>query len=198
MQNMEIDTYGNSNAVAEDINTQNGWEQFKTGAKDAWYTMTGQTEKISLPAYMYQGGDITPANEKAREETKSAQEQIQEEEKNEAQKLEEQIKALEQKEKEEREHAEMREDTAYQRAIEDMRKAGWNTDGMTPQASPSVARLDSTRSENKKDRNLELKKLYEELEQAVRENRKDRVLEIATSIIRLGGTLTGASLIRKK
>ena len=97
------------------------------------------------------------------------------------------VKSLEAKEEEERRHAEEREDTAYQRAIEDMRKAGWNTDGMSPMGSESAARLDTTRSEGEKERQLKLKMLKIELAQAVKEGDKDRAVKIQSEIIKLAG-----------
>lgn len=107
------------------------------------------------------------------------------------------VERLERLEREQLAHQEEREDTAYQRAIADMRKAGWNTDGLSPVGSASAATLDSSRSTAEKDRELELKKLYEELKVAVSEGNKNRTNAIITSIIKLGGSVASALIFKK-
>lgn len=218
--NLQFDTYGGSNSVWENIGdtASKVWDDitkpfksvhnFVTGGQDplaAQKTITGK----NTTDIMFK--DPIKGIEKNKTADTQGEQSTGTEEKNASQELEDMLSLAEkqeQKELEERRHAEEREDTAYQRAIADMRKAGWNTDGLQPQASASSARLDSSRSEGakdraeqEKDRKLKLKMLYKELDQAVKENKKDRVLSIVQSIMSLGGTITGANILssaRKK
>lgn len=198
---LQFDTYGGSNAVVENIGNKASeiWDGFTKPYKNVHNFVTrGQDPLAAQKLISGQGQQNKTADTQSEQSTS---------EKSESEMLEEylnQAEKLEQKELEEREHAEIREDTAYQRAIADMRKAGWNTDGLQPQASASENRLDSSRSqatkdraEQEKDRQLKLRMLYKELDQAVKENRKDRVLSIVQSILSLGGTVTGASMLGK-
>lgn len=210
-ENLSFDDYGNSNAIAENINISGGvgggagggGGGVREGGNKPIFDPIGLNEAQEKFEQQKRRIETEQEQRKAADTTKTEQEQEQAE-KTASEQYEQEIKDLEKKEREERDHAEMREDTAYQRAIQDMRKAGWNTDGLQPQASPTAARLDSSRStdaknraEQEKDRQLKLKMLYKELEQAVRENRKDRILELTTSIIRLGGTVGAAKLLKK-
>lgn len=180
-----IDDYGGSNAVEENINDYH--YKFGDISKTVGGILGGTPETIPNPAVRK-----IFFKEEAIEETPP--------EMSESERLEKELADSEEKqyqrELEERAHAEEREDTAYQRAIKDMRAAGWNTDGIGAQASPAAVRLDTTRSEAVKNRRLELQKLYKQLAVAISEGDKDRANAIITSIISLGGTVAKISALR--
>lgn len=172
------DTYGGSNAIAQP--TQQGFTNTLASNIQATPTINKnpfeKEEKIKDTTNKFFASDEIQKifnNEKWQEK-----------------KAEEKIKALEEKEKAELERQMSREDNAYQRAIADMRKAGWNTDGLTPQASASNAKLDTSRSEGEKERINKFKMLIRELQIAQEQGDKERENAIIIQLMKSATDLT--------
>ena len=112
-------------------------------------------------------------------------------------------KELWEREDEIRKHVEVREDTAYQRAVADMKKAGINPEllGVQPASSgggiSSASRLDNSLL------NTDLSGVYSELiaqlnnEVKIDENQKDRILSIVNNFVDVAGKLLLFKFLKK-
>lgn len=113
-------------------------------------------------------------------------------------------KELWEREDEIRKHVEEREDSAYQRAVADMKKAGINPEllGVNPASSgggiTSASRIDNSLL------NTDLSGAYSELiaqlnnEVKVDENQKDRILSIVNNFVELAGKVLMFKFLKKK
>jgi hypothetical protein len=103
-----------------------------------------------------------------------------------------------------REHIEAREDSAYQRAVEDARKAGINANliDLNPAQSgggiSSASGMDYTLQQEEYDR--ETQKIIQAIanEFQMNENQKDRLSDLLGRLLGAGGTIAGAKILKKK
>ena len=102
-----------------------------------------------------------------------------------------------------RAHIEEREDTAYQRAVEDATKAGINPNliGLNPAQSGgginSASTIDYSMQKASFDR--ETQKIIQAIanEFEMNENQKDRLSDLFGRLLSAGGTITGAKILKK-
>lgn len=103
-----------------------------------------------------------------------------------------------------RKETQEREDSAWQRAVEDMRKAGVNPNLVNagPAASgggiTSATGQDYTMQSAKFDR--ETQELITAIEQEfeMSENQKDRLIDVFGKVLQASGTIAGAKILKKK
>lgn len=103
-----------------------------------------------------------------------------------------------------REHIESREDSAWQRAIEDIKKSGANPNLVN--AGPaqsgggvsSASGMDYTMQQEEYDR--ETQKIIQAIanEFQMNENQKDRLADLLGRLLGAGGTMAGAKILQKK
>lgn len=102
-----------------------------------------------------------------------------------------------------REHIEAREDSAWQRAVEDMKKAGVNpnlVDAGPAQSGggiSSASGMDYTMQQEEYDR--ETQKIIQAIanEFQMNENQKDRLTDLLDRLLGAGGTIAGAKILKK-
>lgn len=103
-----------------------------------------------------------------------------------------------------REHIEAREDSAWQRAVEDMKKSGINpnlVDAGPAQSGgglSSASGMDYTMQQEEYDR--ETQKIIQAIanEFQMNENQKDRLTDLLGRLLGAGGTMAGAKILQKK
>lgn len=103
-----------------------------------------------------------------------------------------------------REHVEAREDSAWQRAVEDMRKAGVNPNLVNAGPAASGGGITSATGQDYTMQSAEFDRETQELITAIEqefemsENQKDRLTELFGKFLQAGGTIAGAGILKKK